>query len=215
MTTFLSTIVAVLFVFSCTRRTCLAEPLWSNVCTDDESKNLPFCDIALGLDERISDYVNRVPVEIKISMMGHNASGYEALKIPPYMWWSEGLHGPLEPCVQHKDRCVCPTIFPSPSAMGNAFNRTLYRLVGQTIGIQGRAISNLRVHNQDIGDGLTYWCVNGCLDANIYVGVASASHAFNLLHLQVTHYQYATRSTLGPKPGSSRCVSLEIVQSVM
>jgi len=120
-------------------------------------KNLPFCDMTLALDERISDYVNRVPVEIKISMMGHNASGYEALKIPPYMWWSEGLHGPLEPCVQHKDRCVCPTNFPSPSAMGNAFNRTLYRLVGQTIGIQGRAISNLRVHNQAIGDGLTYW----------------------------------------------------------
>eukprot|EP00536_Pseudo-nitzschia_multiseries_P018388 jgi/Psemu1/228775/e_gw1.2471.6.1 len=157
MKTFASTTFAVLFAFSGSGQKCCAEPLWSDVCTDDETKNLPFCDMSLDLDKRILDYVNRVPIETKISMMGHDASGYEALKIPPYMWWSEGLHGPLEPCVQYKDRCVCPTNFPSPSAMGNSFNRTLYRMVGHVIGIQGRAISNLRVHNQDIGDGLTYW----------------------------------------------------------
>jgi beta-glucosidase-like glycosyl hydrolase len=41
--------------------------------------------------------------------------------------------------------------------MGNAFNRTLYELVGHVIGMEGRAISNLRRHDSDIGDGLTYW----------------------------------------------------------
>jgi beta-D-xylosidase 4 len=42
--------------------------------------------------------------------------------------------------------------------MGNAFNVTLYRLVGKAIGIEGKAISNVRQqHKTDIGDGLTYW----------------------------------------------------------
>mmetsp|Transcript_28390 Transcript_28390/g.76907 ORF Transcript_28390/g.76907 Transcript_28390/m.76907 type:complete len:821 (+) Transcript_28390:115-2577(+) len=157
MTTVLSATFAALLILSSLRQTSHAEPLWSDVCREDETKNLPFCDMTIDLDERILDYVNRIPIETKISMMGHNASGYEPLKIPPYMWWSEGLHGPLEPCVEYKGQCVCPTNFPSPSAMGNAFNRTLYRMVGHAIGIQGRAISNLRLHKQDLGDGLTYW----------------------------------------------------------
>lgn len=42
--------------------------------------------------------------------------------------------------------------------MGNAFNRTLYQLVGAAIGWEGRSISNLRGrHDGDVGDGLTYW----------------------------------------------------------
>jgi xylan 1,4-beta-xylosidase len=80
-------------------------------------------------------------------MMGNQAATFEPLYIPPYQWWNEGLHGPLEPCVSYCDRCACPTIFPSPSAMGNAFNRTLYHLIGHVIGKEGRAISNLRPHD--------------------------------------------------------------------
>ncbi|KAL3922324.1 MAG: hypothetical protein SGILL_002267 [Bacillariaceae sp.] len=54
-------------------------------------------------------------------------------------------------------QCKCATSFPSPSAMGNAFNKTLYHLVGHAIGTEGKAVSALRPHNQAIGDGLTYW----------------------------------------------------------
>ena len=150
----------IFFLFSCSTKRGSAEPLWSDVCTQDETKNLPFCDVTLDLEKRVVDYINRIPTEVQITMMGHNASGFEDLKIPPYMWWSEGLHGSSEPCVHYKDKCVCPTNFPSPSAMGNAFNRTLYGLVGRAIGVEGRAISNLREHDQQIGDGLTYWFVN-------------------------------------------------------
>ena len=159
MKPFLPTTLAIVLL-SCATREGSAEPLWSDVCTQDETKNLPFCDTKLGLDKRVMDYVKRIPTKTQIAMMGHNASGYEDLKIPPYMWWSEGLHGPLEPCVRYKDQCACPTNFPSPSAMGGAFNRTLYSLVGRAIGIEGRAISNLRDHDQQIGDGLTYWSVS-------------------------------------------------------
>ena len=156
---FLSMIAVVVFA-SCITQRISAKPLWLNVCTQVKTKALPFCDTKKNLDERIHDYVKRIPIEIQITMMGNNASGYDDLMIPPYQWWSEGLHGPLEPCVQYEDVCACPTSFPSPSAMGNAFNRTLYRLVGGAIGTEGRSISNLRKHDMAIGDGLTYWSVN-------------------------------------------------------
>ena len=159
MSPFLSMIAVVVFA-SCITQRISAKPLWLNVCTQVKTKALPFCDTKKNLDERIHDYVKRIPIEIQITMMGNNASGYDDLMIPPYQWWSEGLHGPLEPCVQYEDVCACPTSFPSPSAMGNAFNRTLYRLVGGAIGTEGRSISNLRKHDMAIGDGLTYWSVN-------------------------------------------------------
>jgi xylan 1,4-beta-xylosidase len=135
----------------------VADPLWSSVCTQPDVQNLPFCDESLPILDRVQNYVARIPTAAQINMMGNQAAGFEPLNIPPYQWWSEGLHGPLEPCVSYQDRCACPTSFPSPSAMGNAFNRTLYHLVGHVIGQEGRAISNLRPHDSTIGDGLTYW----------------------------------------------------------
>jgi beta-glucosidase-like glycosyl hydrolase len=138
----------------------LASPLWKDVCTQPESQPLPFCDTTLNLTMRVEDYQQRIPVEAQIQMMGNKAAGYDPLSIPPYQWWSEGLHGSMEPCVSSNGTCACPTSFPCPSALGTALNTTLYRLVGQAIGRQGRAVSNLRNHDMDIGDGLTYWSPN-------------------------------------------------------
>ena len=147
------------------------EPLWSSVCQGDHpAVSLPFCDESFTLQERVSDYVQRIPIPAQIVMMGNNAKGYEPLGIPAYQWWSEGLHGPLEPCVvglppigTHRNETItkCPTSFPCPSGLANAFNTTLYRKIGQAIGKEGRAISMLRDHHKmDIGDGLTYWSPN-------------------------------------------------------
>ncbi len=136
-------------------------PLWSLVCQEDHpASHLPFCDSTWTLEQRVEDYVNRIPVEQQIAMMSHRAAGYDRLGIPPYQWWSEGLHGPLEPCVEWNNQTRCPTSFPCPSGLGNAFNTTLYRHIGTAIGMEGRAISQLRSHNMDVGDGLTYWSPN-------------------------------------------------------
>jgi len=118
---------------------------------------MPFCDPSLELEDRVTDYTKRIPTENQILMMSNLASGFQPLHIPPYQWWSEGLHGPLEPCVQYQDKCACPTSFPCPSALGAAFNTTLYHQIGAAIGKEGRAIANLRKHNNGIGDGITYW----------------------------------------------------------
>lgn len=136
-------------------------PLWLSVCQGDHpASHHPFCDSALPLDKRVDDYVARIPIEQQIAMMSYQAAGYDELGIPPYQWWSEGLHGPLEPCVEWKNETRCATSFPCPSGLGNAFNSTLYHQIGTAIGIEGRAISQLRSHNMDIGDGLTYWSPN-------------------------------------------------------
>jgi len=48
--------------------------------------------------------------------------------------------------------------------MAAALNDTLYLAVGSVIGVEGRAISNLRSHNNAIGDGLTYWAPNANME---------------------------------------------------
>merc|ERR1712166_1387505 len=138
-----------------------AGKLWNEVCTQSDTKDLPFCDPTAALDTRVDDYVKRVSLSDKAANMHNGASGVTSLHIPPYQWGSEGLHGPLEPCVCAPDNsaCRCPTSFPCPSSLGTAFNDTLYFLIGQADGREARAINNLRNHvtQNKYGDGIDYW----------------------------------------------------------
>jgi len=133
--------------------------LWKDVCTQQTTKSLPFCDTSKAIESRVADYVARVPLAQKALMMQNGAAGYDELEIPPYQWGSEGLHGPLEPCVCEGSVCKCPTSFPCPSALGSAFNTSLYHMIGQADGREARAINNLRNHKtQNVyGDGIDYW----------------------------------------------------------
>jgi beta-glucosidase-like glycosyl hydrolase len=145
-------------------RIAYAERLWADVCTQPAVSSLPFCDMSRTADERAADYTTRIakadPTGAQMGTMMHNAAAaFPPLHIPMYQWGSEGLHGPLQPCVCDTKACACPTDFPCPSAMGAAFNNTLYFKVGQADGREARAISNLRNHTtQNVyGDGIDYW----------------------------------------------------------
>lgn len=142
-------------------RTAFAGVLWRDVCTQDDTKDLAFCDTTKDLDTRVEDYVTRVSLEDKAKNMHNEAEGVPSLHIPPYQWGSEGLHGPLQPCVCTEDNstCRCPTSFPCPSALGTAFNDSLYFMIGRADGREARAINNLRNHvTQNVyGDGIDYW----------------------------------------------------------
>lgn len=81
-----------------------AEILWANVCREEPMASMPFCNTNLTWDDRVADYSHRVPVPQKIRMMIDAAAGYPELHIPPYGWWSEGLHGALQPCVCSSSR---------------------------------------------------------------------------------------------------------------
>jgi beta-D-xylosidase 4 len=124
---------------------------------EEPAASLPFCDMTLSLETRVADYVSWVvPVERHIRILHHNASGYAPLHIPPYQWWSKGLHVPKESCVEYEGKCLCPTRFTCSSGLGSALNASLYHLIGLAIGQEGQAISNVRPHDSAIGDGLTY-----------------------------------------------------------
>ena len=89
----LITISALFFTLSSSSSAQLGDPLWKDVCTQDDVKFLPFCDSKLGLKARVADYVERIPIGVQISMMANTAHGFDDLHIPEYQWWSEGLHG--------------------------------------------------------------------------------------------------------------------------
>ena len=144
-----------------TAATATAGKLWNDVCTQSDTKSLPFCDLTKDTATRVNDYVQRVSLPDKAANMHNSGQGIPALHIPPYQWGSEGLHGPLQPCVCTPDNttCKCPTSFPCPSALGTAFNDSLYFHIGKADGREARAINNLRNHvTQNVyGDGIDYW----------------------------------------------------------
>ena len=57
------------------------------------SRSLPFCDRSLPAAQRAADLVSRMTVAEKVSQMGDEAAGVPRLGVPPYKYWSEGLHG--------------------------------------------------------------------------------------------------------------------------
>jgi len=67
-----------------------AGKLWSDVCTQADTKSLPFCDMSKTHDERAADYVSRIPLTDKANMMMNGAEPYDQLHIPAYQWGSEG-----------------------------------------------------------------------------------------------------------------------------
>jgi beta-D-xylosidase 4 len=147
--------------------------LWKDVCSQPDVASSPWCDVTKDHVTRAKAFVAALKTEEKVPIMTNEAQGVKRLHIPPYQWGSEGLHGPLEPCVCGASssstaagagagpvtKCACPTSFPAPSAMGSAFNTSLYWLIGHHDGIEARAINNLRNHatQNNYGDGIDYW----------------------------------------------------------
>ena len=81
------------------------------------------------LDQLIEDYQPQVPVEAQMQRIGYHAATCHL----HYQWWSEGVHGSMEPCVTCNDPCAGPTRLPFPSGLGTAFHTTLYRHMGHSV----------------------------------------------------------------------------------
>ena len=120
-----------------------AGPLWPTVCAKgDASAAFGFCDASKSIDDRAADLIGRLTLHEKQSILDNGAAAVPRLGLPAYQWWSEGLHGPLEPCVKSPDGTItkCPTDFPAASAMAAALNDTLYLAVGSAVGVEGRSV---------------------------------------------------------------------------
>ena len=102
-----------------------AGPLWPTMCTaGDISATFGFCDQSKSMDARATDLVNQMTLVEKQSILDNGAAAIPRIGLPAYQWWSEGLHGPLEPCVTDASGTItkCPTDFPAASAMAAASN---------------------------------------------------------------------------------------------
>ncbi|KAF7054988.1 hypothetical protein CFC21_062571 [Triticum aestivum] len=116
-----------------------------------------FCNPGLPPAQRAADLVARLSLAEKVSQLGDEAPGVPRLGVPPYKWWSEGLHGlSFWGHGMHFDGAVrAITSFPQVLLSAAAFDEQLWYLIGQAIGTEARALYNLGQ-----AEGLTIWSPN-------------------------------------------------------
>jgi beta-D-xylosidase 4 len=107
----------------------------------------PFCNTSLTIPQRVADLLSRFDNQTKSSMMKTAWEGASALGVPPWNFYTEGLHGVIfVGCVPRADgSSACASSFPAGGCLGASFNRSLLRAVGSAIADEVRAFSNANV----------------------------------------------------------------------
>ena len=115
----------------------------------------PLCDETRPPRERAAWITSQLDLQEKAHLTWNTAAGVPRLNLPPHQWWSEALHGVAESRgVSFGGIARHATSFPQVVTTGCAFNRTLWRMIGQAIADEARAFNN-------VGHaGLTYWSPN-------------------------------------------------------
>ncbi|KAJ0158456.1 putative exo-1,4-beta-xylosidase bxlB [Colletotrichum tanaceti] len=121
---------------------CGRDPLCSN----------DVCDESLPPRERAAALVAALTVREKLDNLVNEAPGVPRLGVPPYEWWSEGLHGlASSPGTRFSSprpggggggNFTHATSFPQPIVLGAAFDDDLVRAVGHVVSREARAFSN-------------------------------------------------------------------------
>jgi beta-glucosidase len=107
------------------------------------------------MEERVQNLLSLLTLQEKIGMMNHPAQGVPRLNIPPYNYWSEGLHG-----VARNGRA---TVFPQAIGMAATWDRELIQQVASAIGDEARAKHHEAVRRYGFSwlyQGLTFWSPN-------------------------------------------------------
>ena len=99
-----------------------------------------FCDPALTLDERMDDLIARLTLDEKPTLLIARNSpqgNISRLGVPEYDWGGNCIHGVQSRCAPDGR---CPTSFPNPNALGATFNKTVWRGMGEVIGVELRSL---------------------------------------------------------------------------
>ncbi|KAF9880577.1 glycoside hydrolase family 3 protein [Colletotrichum karsti] len=115
---------------------CAREPL----CSHD------VCDASLSDRDRAAALVAELTIWEKLDNLVNEAPGVPRLGIPPYEWWSEGLHGVASsPGTKFasEGKFSYATSFPQPIVLGSSFDDELVRAVGDIVSKEARAFSNV------------------------------------------------------------------------
>ena len=100
----------------------------------------PFCDATLPKEERVNDLIQRLQLHEKPRLLVARQSpdsNISRLGIPEYDWGTNCVHGVQSRCAPGGP---CATSFPNPNALGATFNRTLWKQMGRTMGLELRAL---------------------------------------------------------------------------
>ncbi|KAK1540395.1 glycosyl hydrolase family 3 N terminal domain-containing protein [Colletotrichum paranaense] len=136
-----------------TSRTCLA-PLPASAsdpranfpdCTRDPLCSIDVCDESLSPNQRAQSLVAELTIWEKLDNLVNEAPGVSRLGIPPYEWWSEGLHGVASsPGTKFAEsgNFSYATSFPQPIVIGSAFDDELVEAIGAVVSKEARAFSN-------------------------------------------------------------------------
>lgn len=114
----------------------------------------PFQNPSLPTDQRISNLLQMLHLEEKISLLGYVSPEITRLHIPAYNWWNESLHGLA--------RAGEATVFPQAIAMAASFNSPLLYQVASAISTEGRAKYNLAIAQDRRLQymGINFWTPN-------------------------------------------------------
>ncbi|KAB5548324.1 hypothetical protein DKX38_011730 [Salix brachista] len=121
-----------------------------------EASNFAFCDTSMSYEVRAMDLVNQMTLTEKVHQLGNKAYGVPRLGLAAYEWWSEALHGVsnVGPGTFFDDLIPGSTSFPTVITTAAAFNESLWKVIGQAVSTEARAMYNLG------RAGLTYWSPN-------------------------------------------------------
>lgn len=128
-------------------------------CADREEKikvefEYDFQNPFLSTDARITDLINQMTLEEKISQLTNVSPAIERLAIPEYDWWNEALHGVA--------RAGEATVFPQAIGLAATWNTDLIYEMADIISTEARAKHHEALRNDDHGKykGLTFWSPN-------------------------------------------------------
>jgi beta-glucosidase len=124
------------------------------LCSNSYGETLPFQNQSLPIETRVSDLVDRLTIEEKVSQLFDKSPAIKRLSIPEYYWWNEALHGVA--------RAGKATVFPQAIGLAATFDEPLIYRIATTISDEGRAKHHgfLRERTIAMYGGLTYWSPN-------------------------------------------------------
>ena len=133
------------------------------------SKDLPFCNSNLPINDRVKDLVGRMTIDEKIGVVAGDPrsnvstcnnmdSGVPRLGIPAYMNLVEVNTGVTAQCYAPEK---CSTTFVGPTGIGASFNKTSWNLKGKVISDEFRAYNNLNYYRGNGDKGIAYLGLTG------------------------------------------------------
>ena len=101
-----------------------------------------YCNHSLTLEERLDALGEELTFDEKVMIMkAHAHGGCRRIGLPGYEFDSDGLHGYAGPC-RNGSKLSCPTTFPAPPTLGNAWNMSAIEAMGVVISTEHRAWHN-------------------------------------------------------------------------